>query len=270
MGRKPIDLAGQKFGSLVAIEIVEHGGYHRPVKWLCKCDCGKEKVVDSQLLRRGIIKDCGCHVTERLTGKRFGRLLVLGPTDKRLGSNIVLKCKCDCGNIAYVATCNLVAKTNPTLSCGCLKRERNTKHGLSKTKLYTTLISMRGRCNNPKNKHYKRYGGRGIALCEEWSGEYGFENFYNWAMSHGYQDDLTIDRIDNDKGYYPENCRWVTQKVQMNNQSRNRLVVIDGEKHSLTEWAEIKGICIGTVRDRLKRGWSEYDSLTKPVRGREK
>lgn len=268
MGRPPIDLSGHRFGSLTAIRIVEHGGKHKPVKWLCKCDCGKEKIVDSQLLRQGIMKDCGCHVTERLTGKRFGKLLVLGPTDKRMGSNIVWECKCDCGNITYVSTCNLMAKKHFTGSCGCMRIEKSTKHGLSKTKIYKAMIAIRDRCNNPNCKHYDGYGGRGITLCEEWSGEHGFENFYNWSISHGYEDGLTIDRIDNNKGYSPDNCRWVTQKVQMNNRRGCRFVTIDGETHSLTEWSEIKGICIGTVRDRLKKGWSEYDAITKPVKGR--
>lgn len=136
MGRPPIDISGEKFGSLTAIRIVERGGSHKPVKWLCKCDCGKEKVVDSQLLRNGIMKDCGCHVTNRLVGQRFGRLTVLEPTDRRMCGDIVWKCKCDCGNITYVATCNLMAKRSFTASCGCMRKEKATKHGLSKTKIY--------------------------------------------------------------------------------------------------------------------------------------
>lgn len=270
MGRPPIDLSGQRFGSLTAISIAEHGGSHKPVKWLCKCDCGGEKIVDSQLLRRGIIKDCGCHVKKRLIGKRFGRLVVLEATDKRISGDIVWKCKCDCGNITYVSTGNLEAKEHFTASCGCMRIENSTKHNLSKEKLYKKLVAIKGRCKNQKDKNYYRYGGRGITLCEEWDGEHGFENFYKWAIEHGYRDELTIDRIDNNKGYFPENCRWVTQQVQMNNQSGNRFVTIDGETHSLTEWSRIKGINIGTVRDRLKRGWSEYDALMKPVRGRAK
>lgn len=270
MGRPPIDLSGKRFGSLTAVSIAEHGGSHRPVKWLCKCDCGLEKVVDSQLLRRGIVKDCGCHVTNRMVGKRFGRLTVLEATDKRISGDIVWKCRCDCGNITTVATCNLEAKVHRTVSCGCMRVERVTKHNLSEEKIYKRLVAIKGRCKNPNDKKYPIYGGRGITLCEEWDGEHGYENFYKWSIEHGYQDGLTIDRIDNDGGYSPDNCRWTTRTVQMNNRRVNRFVTIDGETHSLTEWSRIKGINIGTVRNRLKRGWSEYDALMKPVRGRAK
>ncbi len=270
MGRPPIDITGQRFGKLTAIKIISHEGAHKPVKWLCLCDCGNEKVVDSQLLRRGLITDCGCKINERLVGKRFGRLVVLEATDRRMSGDIVWKCKCDCGNITYVATCNLTAKRSFTASCGCMRKEKAIKHNLSKTKIYKKLLAIKGRCKNPKDKNYFRYGGRGITICEEWDNENGFENFYNWAISHGYEAGLTIDRIDNNKGYCPDNCRWVTQKVQMNNQSRNRYVKIGEETHSLIEWAEIKKISIGTIYDRLKRGWSEYDAITKPIKGRTK
>ena len=270
MGRPPIDLTGQRFGKLTAIEIAEHGGSHKPVKWRCKCDCGRERIVDSQLLRNGIATDCGCKITDRLIGKRFGRLVVLRDSGirKKGCGDIVWECQCDCGNKAYVLTCNLFAKKSFTVSCGCMRREKATKHNLSSTNIYKVLIAIKGRCKNPNNQSYFRYGGRGITLCQEWDGEDGFKNFYEWSMENGYAPGLTIDRIDNNKGYSPDNCRWATQKVQMNNNSRNRYVTINGETHSLTEWAEIKGICIGTVRDRLKRGWSEIDAITKPIRGR--
>lgn len=269
MGRPPKDLAGMKFGKLTAIKIIEHGGTHKPVKWLCKCSCGREKIVDSQLLQSKAISDCGCSTIKRLVGRKFGRLTVIDSTAKRdihTGS-IIWKCQCDCGNIVYVSTSNLESNSNHrTQSCGCLRRENSTKHSLSKTKLYKKLVAIKGRCKNPKNANYFRYGGRGIGLCSDWDGKQGFENFYVWAIAHGYEDGLTIDRIDNNKGYSPDNCRWVTQKLQMNNTRRNRYITIDGETHSLTDWAEIKGISIGTIRDRLKRGWSEYDAIMRAVR----
>lgn len=267
-----IELTGQRFGKLTVLERAGGGGYHKPAKWRCVCDCGREKIVDSQLLRQGIITDCGCKITDRLVGKRFGRLTVIRDSGKRYQNNcgIIWECRCDCGNTTYVLTGNLTAKRNFTASCGCMKKERFTKHNLYKTKVYEKLNAIRGRCKNPNDRSYFRYGGRGITLCKEWDGPDGFQNFYDWAMSNGYKDGLTIDRIDNDKGYSPDNCRWVTQKVQMNNTRRNRYVVIDGEKHSVSEWARIKGICIGTVRDRLRRGWSEYDAIMKPLRHKQK
>mgnify|MGYP000251181578 CR=1 FL=1 len=269
MGRPPIDLTGKKFGKLTALKIIERGGSHKPVKWLCICDCGGEKIVDSQLLRRGLVTSCGCSVKNRFVGKRFGRLVVLSHTNYGRNTscgNIIWKCRCDCGNITYVSTNNLISKYSKTLSCGCLRRENSTKHNLSETKIYKTLVAIKGRCKNKNNKNYFRYGGRGITICQEWDGEHGFENFYKWSMENGYADGLTIDRIDNDKGYSPDNCRWVTPKTQMNNTRRNVYIEINGIKKSLTEWAEIYGISIGTVRDRIRRGWSKYDAITKEVR----
>lgn len=269
MGRKPIDLTGQKFGKLTAIKIVEHGGSHKPVKWLCRCDCGNEKNVDSQLLRRGLVTDCGCKTKGRLIGKRFGRLVVLEYTElgkKTKCGDIVWKCLCDCGNITYVATNNLETKRSKTLSCGCLRKEKATKHNLSHTKIYKTLVAIKCRCKNKNNKNYLRYGGRGITICEEWDGENGFENFYKWSIENGYRDGLTIDRIDNHKGYSPDNCRWTTQKIQMNNTRRNRIIEIDGISHSVTEWSEITGISARTISDRLCRGLDERSAVTKPVK----
>lgn len=269
MGRKPIDISGQKFGKLTAIKIVEHCGAHIPVKWLCICDCGKEKTVDSQLLRRGLITDCGCSVKDRLVGEKIGRLTVIKNSGKKMGGNIIWECRCDCGKIVEVSSGNLNAsRKNATLSCGCLRREHATKHGLHKTKIYKALNAAKDRCNNPNNSMYKNYGGRGIKVCEEWSNENGYVNFYNWSIANGYSDELSIDRIDNNRGYSPDNCRWASIKVQANNTSRNRYVTINGETKSVSMWAEEYGICIGTVRDRIKRGWSDIDAITKPVKRR--
>lgn len=267
MGRPPIDLTNQKFGKLTAKEIVERGGAHKSVKWLCECECGGSKIVDSQLLKRGFITDCGCSTKNRLVGKRVGRLTVVANTGKHQSGHVVWLCKCDCGNYTEVITSNLNPnRFNATLSCGCLRKENATKHNLSNTTIYKTLVSIKGRCKNPSSRFYSLYGGRGITLCDEWDGEKGFENFYNWSISNGWKKGLSIDRIDNNKGYSPDNCRWTTQKVQANNTRRNRMITIDGETHSLTEWVEIKGICMGTVADRLKRGWNEIDAIAKPIK----
>lgn len=266
MGRKPLDLTGKRFGKLVAIEIAEHCGSHKPTKWLCKCDCGEQKIVDSQCLTRGIITDCGCKVRNRLCGKRFGRLLVLEPTDRRDKhcGHIIWKCLCDCGNITYATTGNLTAKNNFTASCGCMRREKHTTHNMSKTSIYKAYTAMKQRCNNPKNQNYFRYGGRGIKVCEEWNGENGFENFYNWAMGHGYKEGLTIDRIDNDDGYSPDNCRWVTQLVQMNNHRRNRYITVDGKKKTISQWARELNASQGMIHWRLQNGWGEKEAVTTP------
>lgn len=136
------------------------------------------------------------------------------------------------------------------------------KHGDHKKRLYRIWIGMKYRCNNPNHSYYRDYGARGITVCGEWE---KYENFRDWALSNGYQNDLTIDRIDNDKGYSPENCRWITMKKQSNNRRTNRVIECNGEKHTLSEWSEIVGVCVGTLWDRLKNGWSTERALFEPV-----
>lgn len=156
-----------------------------------------------------------------LTGQRFGWLTVIERTGSIRGHSVWL-CRCDCGKETVATSDNL--KSGHVQSCGCLKRdttrkirtELNTIHGGRKTRLYRIWDGMKARCTRPSHKSYKNYGSRGITICAEWLNDFGA--FQKWALAHGYQDDLTIDRIDNDKGYSPDNCRWVT----MADQSRNK------------------------------------------------
>ena len=164
---------------------------------------------------------------KNLTGQRFGRLSVI----RREGSDphgfATWFCECDCGNQSIVSGSDLTK--SHTKSCGCLRnelsRERCTKHGKNGTRLYEVWKSMNQRCSNEANAGYRRYGGRGIAVCEDWQND--FQAFYNWAIAHGYDETAprgkcSIDRIDNDKGYSPDNCRWVDMKTQINNRSNTR------------------------------------------------
>lgn len=151
-----------------------------------------------------------------LTGQRFGRLTVLERAENK-GAYVCWKCRCDCGIEKIIA--GYCLKSGKTQSCGCLQIERtaeaHTTHGKYHTRLHGIWTDMKARCNNPNRKAYKDYGGRGITVCEEWHNS--FETFYEWAMANGYSDDLTIDRIDNDKGYSPDNCRWATMADQNKN-----------------------------------------------------
>lgn len=137
-------------------------------------------------------------------------------------------------------------------------------HGLGKTRIYRIWSCMRNRCNNPKHSEYHRYGGRGIAVCSEWD---DVRRFAEWAKENGYADDLTIDRIDNDKGYAPDNCRWIPKREQAANRCTSHLVTSKGETHNLREWAKITGIDEGTLRRRISiLKWDTEKALTTPTR----
>lgn len=146
-------------------------------------------------------------------------------------------CSCKCGNKKIVRYDHILS--GGVQSCGCIKKEgRNKKHGLYSfnERLAKSWQTMLYRCENKKNTHYKDYGGRGIKVCDEW---HNAENFMNWAIKNGYKDNLTIDRIDVNGNYCPENCRWVTQKEQTRNTRTNHFILFDGEKRCLEDWLHL-------------------------------
>ena len=201
---------------------------------------------------------------EDLTGQQFGYLIIIefAGIHKR---NAQWKCRCECGNEKVVMGHNL--KSGNVKSCGCLRSETTSarcyKHGGTNTRLYNIFSQMLNRCNNQNNTNYKDYGGRGITVCNEWL---VYQNFKAWALANGYADDLTIDRIDNDKGYSPENCRWATRKEQNGNRRNNRLITFEGETKTLSQWATDKNISRDVLRSRLDMDWTVEDVLTKPVK----
>lgn len=153
-----------------------------------------------------------------LTGKRFGRLTVIEKTSIDTSKEVCWLCQCDCGNITKpIRSSDL--RRGDAISCGCFRKEfmskKQTVHGLENTRVYNIWNNMNYRCYNAKSNNYKYYGSRGITVCDEWRNS--VKAFYDWAMSNGYSDDLTLDRIDVNGNYEPSNCRWVTMKVQNNN-----------------------------------------------------
>ncbi len=174
-------------------------------------------------------------------------------------------CQCDCGQEVFVVTGAL--KSGRTRSCGCLHREmvkeRATKHGQRTTRLYRIWCSIKRRTSVEADSGYYKYGGRGITVCKEWKDS--FEAFRDWALANGYRDDLTIDRINNEQGYFPENCRWATEIEQANNKRNNHLLTFAGETHTIAEWARIKKVSSDLIRNRLNLGWSVEQALTEPT-----
>ncbi len=193
-------------------------------------------------------------------GKKIGKLTIVAFVEKRKGHSYYL-CKCDCGNEKTLCISNIV--TGNTKSCGCIRKIGTRKtHGLSNTRIHHTWCGMKQRCYNINLKEYKYYGARGIKVCKEWIDD--FMNFYNWAIDNGYNDDLSIDRIDVNGDYEPDNCRWVTQKEQVRNVRTNKLISYNNETKCLSEWCEIFGLNYKKTEKRLREyGWSFEEILKK-------
>lgn len=203
-----------------------------------------------------------------LAGQKFGRLTVLERAENK-GKSVVWLCRCDCGQETKVTPNHL--KSGHTKSCGCLHIEcavnqghKNATHGMKGTRLYKIWGGIKTRCLNCNDAHYKDYLGRGITICDEWKNS--FENFRDWAMSNGYREDLTIDRIDVNGNYEPSNCRWATQEEQQNNKRTNHLITFDGKTQNIKKWSIETGIRSSTIGERLKRGWSIEKALTTPTK----
>lgn len=197
-----------------------------------------------------------------LTSQRFGFLKVLRRSpDKGGGKKPVVKweCECKCGKNITVKSDSLLS--GHTVSCGCKKKI----HGKSnKERLYQTWKNMRQRCNNPNRSDYKRYGGRGIRVCPEWN---DYNTFRNWALSNGYSDNLSIDRIDVNGNYEPSNCRWVDGIIQANNVRNNRIITFENSTYTMAEFARKIGISYSSLQHRLDRGWSIDKIVQTPQRG---
>lgn len=225
MGRVK-DLTGIKFGKLMVIERNGLNNQNRAM-WLCQCECGNEKTISSHDLQHGTIS-CGC----------VGKEQRLKNLEKGRGWN---------KGITKYKNCE-----KPKRQC---KRSKNV--GFKRLKsIYYKMIN---RCYNIKNDRYKDYGARGITICEEW--KESVDNFITWSLNNGYSDNLTIDRINNDLGYSPQNCRWATKKEQANNTRNNRKVTYKNMTKNITQWGEYLRIKPHTIGTRLDRGWSIEESL---------
>lgn len=270
---KAIDMVGKRFGKLTVLRRAEDRISKRGdgvTIWECQCDCGRKVVTTRAELIRGHKKDCGCSKDyHELVGEKIGRLTVKKIIPSNVYSSYIhAECVCECGKITHPQARDLV--NGKIKSCGCLSldkiHEKNKKHNMSGSQLHNVWKGINQRCNNPNSTSYKNYGGRGISICEEWSGEHGFENFYKWAVEAGYDEsksraEQSIDRIDVNGNYEPSNCRWADIETQSYNKTNTTTIEVFGEKLNVKEISEKYKIPKKTIRARIYQGNVKEDRL---------
>lgn len=261
---KLTDLTNQKFGKWTVIKF-NHRDKNSNAYWLVRCDCGTEKTVIGDSLKNGRSKSCGCQYIKSfldITGKSFGRLIVIGLSHRNKNNDLYWNVRCQCGTEKTVLGNSL--KNGSIQSCGCLVKEKikklRYKHGMSRSATYLAWRGMKSRCLNPKHRAYHRYGRKGVIICDEWINS--FESFYNDMGEK--PKGLTLDRINGNKGYFKENCRWATYKQQARNMKCNRIIEYKGERKTLAEYAEKFGLNPTTLLYRIKANWPIEKALTKP------
>lgn len=197
-----------------------------------------------------------------LAGRTFRRLFVIrraSVASKAKGTKLRWLCRCSCGNLKIVGHYTLLSGDAP--SCGCIHR----RHGGSKTAEHRIWQGIIYRCNNPSCRAFRHYGGRGIGVCDRWQGESGFVNFLA-DMGPRPSARHSLDRIDNDGAYEPDNCRWATKTEQMRNMRSNHRIAYNGQEKCLAAWAEETGIPLGVLWSRVKAGWPVEKALAQPLR----
>lgn len=278
------DLTNRKFGKLTVIgESCIRFTNRKGMRWVCKCDCDNHTIieVDQQSLLNGHCNNCGCSNKNDpidMTGLRYGSLEVLERVDDKSlvpenmrNRGVLWRCKCDCGNEVILTGASIRSRGNSACCEEC--KNALAAYGLSHSKIYIAYRNMKRRCTDPNDPTYNDYGGRGIKICEEWKDKRnsrgqneGFLRFYNWAVKNGGEyGELTLDREDNEEGYSPNNCRFVTMKTQCNNTRANRIITYNGESKTSTEFAESIKMNPSTFRDRLNSGMSIDEAINKPI-----
>lgn len=269
-----IEIAGKRFGKLVALKQVEKGGNSHQM-WLCQCDCGNEKVISKTNLLQLVTNSCGCLFKEKAL-ENFSKLTKKGNLTpirySRSGYGIF---RCDCGVEKEMRIDGF--KNGHAKSCGCYGQEQSIEamrlskitHGMSDTRLYKIFRGMRYRCEGKNCPCYERYGGRGITV--EWESFEQFqddmEDSYNEHIKQNGAENTSINRIDNDGNYNKENCEWSTNKFQARNRRTSRVLNFNGENRTLAEWSEATGLSRNVIESRIDRyGWTTEKALTQKVR----
>ena len=241
MANKIKDITGQKFGKLT---VIGKGGYtatkRKSILWLCRCECGNEVFRTSAHLRQNYNSTCGkCNKIndEDYINKTYGYWTIISSAKSKSRKKSFL-CRCKCGNERVVNLDTLLL--GKSQSCGCFHREmmknKLTTHGQTGNRIMTIYFDIKNRCYCENNNRFKDYGARGIKMCEEWKNNSSL--FVEWAFANGYSDELSIDRIDVDGNYCPENCRWITIKEQSQNKRNSIKFTFFGITKNLKQWCE--------------------------------
>lgn len=245
---KKSDLVGQRFGKLIVVneKIELRTSPNQKIKWVCKCDCGKEIVTTNDILKKGKTS-CGCIYKRDLVGARFGKLVVLSLAGRKYSRDLWL-CQCDCGKETKVVTNNLDSGQS---SCGCV---HPIKHGMCNSLTYQSWAAMLSRCRNKNSSDYTNYGGRGITVYAGWVGKDGFQNFVKDAGLRPSKE-YTLDRYPNNDGNYePGNVRWGTDEQQNRNKRNNLWFEFSGIRLIAKDWELRWGLSHNMIQRQIKRG----------------
>lgn len=255
---------GKKYGKLTVTSYFGQKKSGTPI-FCVTCECGNTYLkVGLDMLENGKTKDCGCSKRNiDLIGKKFGILLVIEKTDKRINRSVVWKCLCDCGNVLYATSKKL--NYGAVKSCGCIKKER--EHSACNSPIHRVWNTMIERCYNKNRKQFYLYGGRGIQVCEEWNARNGnikaFSNFYEWAINNGYKEErlsngrnkYTLDRINPDGDYCPKNCRFITNEEQQRNKRADKLFTFNNQTKTIKEWLRFYNVKCDDYYKLLRLGY---------------
>lgn len=274
MSKNISDYIGKRYGHLTVIGLSASNSRHPYCNHFdFKCDCGNIISEEPSRVISGHRTSCGkCQFRKKeykprfniddYIGKKNNMLTVIGIAERLPNDNKwYLECQCDCGNTIRLLPYQF--KKGQVKSCGCLKKNSPARvDGRTLNPLYGTWFQMISRCENPNDKKYYRYGARGIKVCPEW---HDFNNFSAWSDSVGGRPEgFTLDRINNDGDYCPENCRWASSFQQANNKSSNIVLEFNGKSQTLKEWSVETGLKWSLLHNRYLRGWSVEDMLTTP------
>ena len=264
LSKRCTNYAGKVIDWLTVLYPVRQTDDRHGVIWACRCKCGRLIELTSGAISNGRTHSCGkCGYKQqrlfelnakKIGGVRFGRLVAIYPTSRRSGNSVVWHCKCDCGNECDVSYDQL--HKGETVSCGCYHRDMVTKwHTETERLLADRWHRVQQRCYNPTDKNYALWGARGIKMCDEWL--HDKSKFIKWAIDNGFKPGLKLDRIDNSKGYSPDNCRWATDSQQANNRTNNRMLKAGPITMSCGQWDHYLGMNPGNIWCRYSRDGKE-------------